>query len=112
MEQLEIYIHIPFCLAKCGYCDFLSFPASGEMQKQYMEALVQEISGFPEARDRQVTSVFFGGGTPTALPAEALTEILSVLRQNFLSRWMRKLLWNAIRKPQILPNWRRCGRRG
>ncbi len=83
MEQMEIYIHIPFCLAKCGYCDFLSFPASGETQKKYMEALAQEISGFPEAKRREVTSVFFGGGTPTALPAEALAEILSLLRQHF-----------------------------
>ena len=47
MKNLEIYIHIPFCVKKCAYCDFLSAPASMEAQRQYLLALLQEIRSFP-----------------------------------------------------------------
>ena len=43
MKEMELYLHIPFCVKKCGYCDFLSFPAGKEAQKSYKEALLREI---------------------------------------------------------------------
>ena len=73
VSELEIYIHIPFCVKKCAYCDFLSFPCSGENDDiaRYVSALINEISYRKNDEVAQrlqneafvVTSVFFGGGT-------------------------------------------------
>ena len=64
MEQnLSLYLHIPFCVRKCLYCDFLSGPQSADVQEQYVEALCREIQETsPEYREYQVVSVFIGGG--------------------------------------------------
>ncbi len=92
MRELEIYIHIPFCVKKCAYCDFLSAPASREERDLYTQTLTEEIqSGLPvgafsaaeQREDYLVTSVFFGGGTPSLLPAEQIAEIMRALRAQF-----------------------------
>lgn len=75
-ENLEIYVHIPFCIRKCGYCDFLSYSSGEASQKEYVKALMEEIDGVEGVEDYQVVSVFFGGGTPSILEAEDLTSIL------------------------------------
>lgn len=81
-ERLGIYIHIPFCVRKCAYCDFLSAPASGEIMDRYVEALKQEIRSAEELAERyRVSTVFFGGGTPSLLEGEKLAEILEMLSQ-------------------------------
>ena len=64
-HKLGVYIHIPFCVRKCTYCDFLSFPASRDAQQAYFHALRDEIAGFERAKDYEVVSVYFGGGTPS-----------------------------------------------
>lgn len=81
MKSLSVYIHIPFCAKKCNYCDFLSAPATAEKRKQYLAALKSEM--LAEAKryeDFCVKSVFFGGGTPSILEAQAITELLDVLK--------------------------------
>lgn len=82
-KPLELYVHIPFCVRKCDYCDFLSFPSSEEQQRGYMEALRKEILGSESRPEHLVTSVFFGGGTPSVPPAELTAEILELLRETF-----------------------------
>ena len=63
--ELELYLHIPFCVKKCAYCDFLSAPADESVQAGYVEALKGEIRRQKAlGADRRVTSVFIGGGTP------------------------------------------------
>ena len=84
MRKLELYIHIPFCARKCAYCDFLSAPAGRSTQRQYIEALKREIVDFPYKKEYEVTSVFFGGGTPSLLPAEDMAEIMGLLKREFL----------------------------
>lgn len=80
MKKLEIYIHIPFCVRKCGYCDFLSAPADGETMEKYVYALEQELRGRAEEyRDYQVSTVFIGGGTPSALGPELMERILETM---------------------------------
>lgn len=77
MGPLAVYVHFPFCLKKCRYCDFLSFPASAETISSYLFSLKKEISlnrGLIE--ERGVKTVYFGGGTPSILPAESLIDIL------------------------------------
>ena len=64
--ELELYFHIPFCVRKCLYCDFLSAPADGETIGKYMEALLAETVGSALSyEDYTVSTVFIGGGTPS-----------------------------------------------
>lgn len=84
MRDLSIYIHIPFCVRKCLYCDFLSFAASAEEIDSYVNLLLRQIKS--EAvyyRDHKVVSVFLGGGTPSLLPAEETGRILQAVRENY-----------------------------
>lgn len=77
---LGLYIHIPFCKEKCSYCDFLSFAnGSNELMLAYTEALCKEIES--PFIGRKISSVFVGGGTPTALPQEMLLKILAAIKQ-------------------------------
>jgi oxygen-independent coproporphyrinogen-3 oxidase len=86
-RPLELYIHIPFCVRKCAYCDFLSAPAGAEAQKAYVEQLLKEISLSERLADAyEVTTVFFGGGTPSILPGAWIAQILQVLKKAFLFR--------------------------
>lgn len=82
-RELEIYIHIPFCVRKCAYCDFLSGPANQKTQEQYTDALIREIQAFPDAEQYVVCSVFIGGGTPSVLSKEAIGRILETVRRKF-----------------------------
>lgn len=83
-KNLELYIHIPFCVRKCDYCDFLSFPGSERMQREYVERLLEEIEyRSARAEEYQVVSVFIGGGTPSILKAEEIAALLQALRKNF-----------------------------
>ena len=82
---MEIYVHIPFCIRKCSYCDFLSFPCKDREKKAYLQALHREILCCgKDGGSTPVTSVFFGGGTPSLLTGEELAGILSALRQQFV----------------------------
>lgn len=79
-NDTALYIHIPFCIKKCAYCDFLSFPRF-DMQDSYKSALIAEIQNFKT--DKPVSSVFIGGGTPSCINAEDIADILACIRQNF-----------------------------
>ena len=84
MKSLEIYVHIPFCVKKCNYCDFLSAPATKEERREYVESLCRQIRSYREAsRDYRVVSVFVGGGTPSILEGEQITEIFRAVRETF-----------------------------
>ena len=83
-SMLELYIHIPFCIRKCNYCDFLSFPETESGIAQYCHALKEEIKRTgDQAEDIGVRSVFIGGGTPSILEAEQITDIMTCIRNNF-----------------------------
>ena len=82
-RELGIYIHIPFCVRKCRYCDFLSMPAGEEMIDRYVKALCNEIRGFAYADRYQPVSVFLGGGTPSILKGEQIAAILEAVRDRF-----------------------------
>ncbi len=83
-KELELYIHIPFCVKKCSYCDFLSAPATEQTQEAYMAALFAEIGGrAKEYKDRIVTSVFIGGGTPSLLSGDSIKQLMEHIREGF-----------------------------
>ena len=79
-----LYVHIPFCLTRCGYCDFNTYAGLDELQSPYVTALIREASlASPDWARHSFGSIFMGGGTPTALPASTLTGLLSRLRDLF-----------------------------
>lgn len=84
MKSFELYLHIPFCVKKCAYCDFLSAPAEYPERLAYVKRLEEEMSFY---RDRyaeyEADTVFIGGGTPTILEGRHLAELMETLRNNF-----------------------------
>ncbi|MCR4927952.1 MAG: radical SAM protein, partial [Lachnospiraceae bacterium] len=86
---MELYIHIPFCIKKCKYCDFLSAPADEMTQERYFNALISQIKAFGEREQkrtegpRTVTSVFIGGGTPSVWSADRIAAIMNTLKSSF-----------------------------
>lgn len=84
MRPLEIYIHIPFCVRKCYYCDFLSAPADEKTKDAYMEALYTELTKRAEEfAEYTVVSVFVGGGTPSTVRTKQLVMLLDGLRKYY-----------------------------
>lgn len=79
---LSVYVHVPFCHVKCGYCDFNSFALSGEIVDRFVDAVIREIST-SEHKGSRVETVFFGGGTPTFLSGEQLARILAAVCSAF-----------------------------
>lgn len=84
-RNLSLYVHIPFCKAKCSYCDFLSFGNCGcSEQKQYVNALCREIAAYePVAKEYRVTTIFIGGGTPSYIDASLTEQIMDTIYKTF-----------------------------
>lgn len=84
-KELELYLHIPFCVKKCAYCDFLSAPADRATQKEYVDALTKEIEQYREVyhEEYEVTTIFIGGGTPSLLEEVWINKIFQALHQSF-----------------------------
>ena len=86
-KELELYIHIPFCVKKCAYCDFLSGPQDEDTIEQYVVGLLDEIHAHGSKKDfvssYEVTSIFLGGGTPSILNASQTQRIFETLKTNF-----------------------------
>ena len=82
LPPLSLYIHIPWCVRKCPYCDFNSHEATGETpERRYIDALISDLDhSLPKIWGRRVYSVFFGGGTPSLFSAQAIDEILGAVR--------------------------------
>ena len=82
-KPLALYFHFPFCLKKCGYCAFYSFPCAEDSFKQaYCEALESQLAFLP--RDRVITSVYFGGGTPPVAGVGRLCKLLRRIKSDFV----------------------------
>ena len=81
---MELYIHIPFCVKKCNYCDFCSFPASAEQKEAYMRQLEAEIKAWGAERNHQeISTVFIGGGTPSSLETEQIRRLMETVKSAF-----------------------------
>ncbi len=87
MADLSFYVHIPYCIKRCGYCDFNTYTPS-ELQDgatleivsaDYIDAVVQELKSAPKD---PVSTIFFGGGTPSLLPAKDLGRVISAIREH------------------------------
>jgi oxygen-independent coproporphyrinogen-3 oxidase len=87
-SKLGIYIHIPFCVRKCAYCDFLSFPADGENISSYINTLKKEMKNWScicgkYGRNDSVRTIYFGGGTPSSIDSSCITELLDIIKSSF-----------------------------
>ena len=83
-KPLGLYIHIPFCRQKCGYCDFYSLPGSEERMDAYCKALMAHLTETaPRAERHSVDTVYFGGGTPSLLGEKRLREILKCIHKRY-----------------------------
>jgi len=85
MHPYSLYLHIPFCLHRCGYCDFNTYAGLENLIPRYISALSQEAHCLSEKAGSQlpVHTIFFGGGTPSLLPASYLEDILATLANMF-----------------------------
>ena len=83
MKKLGIYIHIPFCVKKCNYCDFYSIALNDESEDKFTEAILNEIRSCTSTVNRNCTAdtIFFGGGTPSIIKPENLGKIIEALRE-------------------------------
>lgn len=80
----NIYIHVPFCVAKCRYCAFFSHACAAPDWDKYTVDLVREINEFGQKLGKiSVPTIFFGGGTPSLMPTQTLDSILTAIRKNF-----------------------------
>lgn len=84
MRELQLYLHIPFCIKKCAYCDFLSAPADYPVRLSYIRRLTEEIKTYaPDYRKYRVSSIFFGGGTPSVLEGRHICALMDELYRSF-----------------------------
>ena len=82
-EKLRLYIHIPFCKSKCAYCDFFSGKADEKAYDEYVMQLKDKIEYWSKRTDKTLSSVYFGGGTPSVLGDNRLCEVLEFIKQKF-----------------------------
>ena len=93
--DLELYIHIPFCIKKCNYCDFLSFPSNEERREIYVQSLINEIEQTGKLLDKDayaVRSIFIGGGTPSLLSGKQIERIMLAVRKKHYFKLLNTLI--------------------
>ena len=81
MKPLSVYVHIPFCTVKCGYCDFNAYAGMDGLKNSYGQGLVAEIEAWRHAfAGREITTIGFGGGTPGEMPPSAIARVVDAIR--------------------------------
>ena len=83
MDPFGLYIHVPFCASRCGYCDFNTYTPGelgGDLTSDYLDALERELEMAAAQVGREAETVFIGGGTPSLLGADGLGRVLSKVR--------------------------------
>ncbi len=81
-NDISVYVHLPFCIKKCNYCDFLSGSYSDLIKKSYIDCLLNEIDLYSDLLSkREIRTVYLGGGTPTVLPASYIVSIIEKLKK-------------------------------
>lgn len=113
MKPLSVYIHIPFCVQKCKYCDFLSAPSTRENMELYMDALKKEmISESVKYEEYEIETIFFGGGTPSILDEGQIEDCIDVLRTNYQISKLCEITLEmnpGTASMQKLEGWKRAG---
>ncbi len=113
MKELGLYIHIPFCVSKCYYCNFNSQAGQDNLKETYIKAIIKEIVAFSSnATDCVVSSIYIGGGTPSCMSEGCIRDVMNAIKSNY------NLSNNAEISIEANPNsvtiekareWRECG---
>jgi len=82
MDRFGIYVHIPFCISKCKYCDFVSFPCMEKIDK-YFDVLIKEIKSKSVYAVKEVTTIYIGGGTPSVPDSKYIVKIIQTIKEVF-----------------------------
>lgn len=83
-DKLGLYVHIPYCIRKCNYCDFCSLPlGGGAVPESYVARLIDELRAYSDVKKPPLTTVYFGGGTPSLLEPHVMERILLAIRESF-----------------------------
>ena len=82
LDDLGVYVHIPFCVQKCPYCDFVTGRLEPPLRRHYLSALEREVRFSPWAGSR-ISTLFLGGGTPSELDAAELGKLFTAIRDSF-----------------------------
>lgn len=84
MDKLGIYVHIPFCVKKCYYCDFISYDNKNELIEDYIQALINEIKiKSEEFSNEEVSTIYIGGGTPSYIDSKYIIKIINTIKENY-----------------------------
>ncbi len=83
MKDIGIYIHIPFCIKKCDYCDFISYCNKDNLIEEYIEKLKQEISNELQNKEYIIKTIYVGGGTPSSISSKYIVDILNTIKQQY-----------------------------
>lgn len=81
-----LYIHVPFCVKKCNYCDFNSFSIDNKLKNTYLQDLKREMELYKNDENQEITSIFLGGGTPSILSGDEIKYIFKFINENFKVR--------------------------
>ena len=104
-NKTGIYVHIPFCTAKCPYCDFYSLPASDKMHRQYIKTVCDSIN---REQNVQADTLYFGGGTPSLLEPALLEQVIKTAQEQFSLSGETTIEANPCTvTPQKLVAWKR-----
>ena len=83
MKDLGLYIHIPFCVKKCDYCDFTSYCNKSEFIEEYIKKLKQEIKEELRHQEYKIKTIYIGGGTPSLIDSKYIVDILNVIKEKY-----------------------------
>ena len=84
MKNLGLYIHIPFCVHKCDYCDFVSYVGQEKLYEQYVQALILEVKSLSKLKEYEIDTIYFGGGTPSILNEKYIKQIMNIIKNNLV----------------------------
>jgi len=90
MKELGIYIHIPFCVKKCDYCDFISYCNKNNLIKEYIEKLKEEIESKLNNKEYNIKTIYIGGGTPSFIDSRYIVDILNIIKEKSRGRSLRR----------------------
>lgn len=87
-QSVGVYVHLPWCIHKCPYCDFNSHEASQEkvrsLEEEYVDTLIEEFNFYQDLiKERIITSIFFGGGTPSLISPKLFEKFINAIHKNF-----------------------------
>ena len=81
MKEIGVYIHIPFCIKKCDYCDFISYCDKQNLVEEYIEKLKEEINIELNKMEYKIKTIYIGGGTPSSVDSKFIIDILNVIKE-------------------------------